>query len=127
MKSEAAYQMTRRYQRFNANHRALVLLQDDKDYLPYHIVQIGKGGLSFRYLGKKLSPSEISKISIYQEDQLIVDSIPVKPVSDFRLRDNLVPVRCGSVCFEELDKEQVQKLSEFIQNYTISSDEAKAG
>jgi len=119
MPSEPHYQPTRKYPRFNAQHRALVLLLDEKDMLPYHIIQIGQGGLSFRYLGEKLKPSIISKVSLYHEDQLIVDSIPVKLVSDFRLRDNLVPVRCGSVRFEALDYEQKLKLDDFIQNYTI--------
>ena len=120
MESNVAYQPVRKFPRYTAMHRALVLLHTEKDQLPHHIVQIGKGGLSFRYLGQKLNPSAISEISLYHEDQLIVESIPVKPVSDYRLRDNLVPVRCGCVCFQELDNEQKKRVDLFIQNYTVA-------
>jgi len=120
MEREAVYLSSRRYPRFSAKHRALVLLNDEADQLPYHIVQIGKGGLSFRYLGKKLNHAEISKICLYHEDQLIVDSIPVKPVSDYRIRGNLVPVRCGCVRFKKLDNDQMQRLEDFIQSCTVA-------
>jgi hypothetical protein len=118
MKSEGGYLITRKHKRFTAKPRALVLLHREGDPLPHHIVQIGKGGLSFRYLGQKLKPSEIAEISIYHENELIVDSIPVKPVSDFLLRGNLVPIRCSSVCFSGLNSEQNKNLDRFIQNYT---------
>ena len=119
MESQTAYQQTRRYPRFTAKHRALVLLENESGGLPYHIVQIGKGGLSFRYLGQKLYPGEIFRISLYYEDQLMVESIPAKLVSDYRLQDNLVPIRCSCVCFEELDDELEKKLDDFIRNCTV--------
>jgi hypothetical protein len=120
MGSDLKYDTARRYQRFSGKPRALVLAQDEEDNLPYHIVQIGNGGLSFRYLGEKLNYSGISKISLYHEDQLIVDSIPVKPVADFLIRDNyFVPVRCRCLCFKELAEEQRQTLDHFIQNFTV--------
>lgn len=121
MERDLVYDTIRSHQRFSGKPRALVLVQDEDDNLPYHIVQIGNGGLSFRYLGEKLNYSGISKISLYHEDQLIVDSIPAKPVADFRIRDDyFVPVRCRCVCFKELADEQKQTLDYFIQNYTVA-------
>jgi len=121
MEKDQIYSPARRYQRFSGKPRALVLVGNESDELPHHIVQIGKGGLSFRYLGEKLSYSETPKISLYHEDRLIVDSIPVEPVADFPIHDNyLVPVRCQCVCFKELASAQIQNLDEFIQNYTVS-------
>lgn len=118
MDGEQSYNFVRKHKRFSANPRALVLVQDENDKLPFHIIKIGEGGLSFRYLGGKYNYSETFKISLYFEDQLIVDSIPAKPVSDFRLQNNLVPVRCGNIRFIDLEDEQRQKLDYFIQNYS---------
>jgi hypothetical protein len=121
MERDFVYNTARRYQRFSGKPRSLALVGDENNNLPYHIVQIGKGGLSFRYLGKKLNYSAISKINLYYEEQLIVDSIPVKPIADFLIRDNyFVPVRCHCVCFKELASEQRQTLDNFIQNYTVA-------
>ena len=112
------YQPARRFPRFNANHRALVVLEGDVDHLPHHVVQIGEGGLSFRYLGQKIKPGELKSLSLYLEDQLIVESVPVQPVSDYRLEGNLVPVRCMCVSFQEMTAEQKRDLDEFIKHYT---------
>ena len=118
MKSQQSYQAIREYPRFKANHRALVLQTQTKEALPYHVIDIGKGGLSFRYLGRKLKPSEIDKLNLYYDQELIVDSIPVEQVFDYRLRDNIVPVRRFGVRFNGLTGEQQQKLNVFIQNHT---------
>lgn len=118
MESHPNFVPIRKHQRFKAQQRALVLLDQGPDSLPYHIIDISEGGLSFRYLGKKLNRTEISNISLYHEYQLIVQDLPVKAVSDCRLRDNLVPVRRGSLCFEKLSTEQHSLLARYIQNYT---------
>lgn len=117
MKSEPAYQPIREHQRFKAKQRALVLFPKGEDALPYHIIDISEGGLSFRYLGKKLKRSEVISISLYHEYELVVDSIPVETVSDYRLHDNLIPVRRGSLCFNNLNIEQQRKLDAFIQRH----------
>ncbi len=117
MESQPTFQPVREHQRFKAKQRALVLFPHGEDALPYHIIDISEGGLSFRYLGKKLKGSEIDKINLYHEYDLLVDSLPVETVSDFRLRDNLVPVRRGSIIFGELNSEQKSKLALFIRQY----------
>ena len=118
MKSRIQFSPVRKHQRFKAMGRALVLVNHGPEALPYHIVDISEGGLSFRYLGHKLPNSEIDTISLYHDYELIVGDIPIQAVSDFRLRDNLVPVRRGSVSFGELNQEQLSQLETFIQNYT---------
>lgn len=118
MESRLQYSPVRQYQRFKAMDRALVLVDDGPESLPFHIMDISEGGLSFRYLGQKLSRSSIKKLSLYHDYELIVDDIPIKTVSDYRLRDNLVPVRRGSVRFAEMDDEKLSQLERFIQNYT---------
>ena len=81
-------------------------------------MDISEGGLAFRYLGQKLKRSEIKKISLYNNHELIVDALPVQAVSDFRLQDNLVPVRRAGITFKELKAEQKSKLERFIQAFT---------
>lgn len=118
MESRFKYQPAREHQRFKAVHRALVLVDKGPESLPYHIMDISEKGLSFRYLGQKLKKSEVKEISLYHDFELIVAGIPVQPVSDYRLQDNLVPVRRSSLCFKELTAEQQSKLEQYIQNYT---------
>jgi len=118
MESQLKYQPERAHPRHKALHRALVLVSQAPDALPYHIIDISEGGLAFRYLGQKLKRSEIDTISLYHDFELIIDDLPAKPVSDYRLRDNLVPVRRGSICFEGLTEEQHSRLENFIKKFT---------
>jgi hypothetical protein len=118
MESRIQYSPVRSYQRFKAMDRALVLVNRGPESLPYHIMDISEGGLSFRYLGQKLRRSEVKKVSLYHNEQLVVDDLPIKTISDYRLRDNMVPIRRGSIRFQELEPEKLSKLEEFIQSFT---------
>ena len=118
MENHSGYQPVRGYQRFKAQERALVHLQLGPQALPYHIIDICEGGLSFRYLGKKIKTSKTPSINLYYEYELIVGDLPVKEVSDHRLRDGFVPVRRRSLCFGSLSIEQHNKLSTFIERFT---------
>ena len=117
MESRVKYSPVRSYQRFKAMDRALVLVDLGPESLPFHIMDISEGGLSFRYLGQKLKRSEIKKISLYHDYKLIVDDIPIKAISDYRLRDNIVPIRRGSILFKDLDPEKLSKLETFIREF----------
>ena len=117
MESRVKYSPVRSYQRFKAMDRALVLVDQGPESLPFHIMDISEGGLSFRYLGQKLKRSEIKKISLYHDYKLIVDDIPIKAISDYRLRDNIVPIRRGSILFKDLDPEKLSKLETFIREF----------
>ena len=118
MESRVQYSPIRAHQRFSAIDRALVLIDHGPETLPYHIVDISEGGLSFRYLGKKLKRSDIKNVSLYHDYKLIVDNLPINTISDYRLRDNLVPVRRGSITFKKLTSDQLGKLEAFIQRFT---------
>lgn len=121
MKSQLSYQSSREHRRFKANHRAMAIHPEGPEAIPYHVIDISKGGLSYRYLGKKIHPANAEKINLYCEHELIIASIPVVPVSDYRLRDNLVPVRRRSFRFGVLSREQQSQLEIFLQNYTEDS------
>jgi len=118
LENHSSHQPVRRYQRFKAQERALVSLPLDSEDLPYHIIDICEGGLSFRYLGKKIKTSKIPPINLYYESDLIVGDLPVKEVSDYQLRDDIVPVRRKSLDFEALSIEQQNRLSLFIERFT---------
>ncbi|MFO7765415.1 MAG: PilZ domain-containing protein [Pelovirga sp.] len=118
MESRLQYSPIRENQRFQAVDRALVLIDRGPESLPFHIMDISEGGLSFRYLGQKLKKADIKELSLYHNHELIVDKLPVRSVSDYRLKDNLVPVRRGSVRFGTLNDEQRLKLKAFIRFYT---------
>ena len=118
MLNHPSYQPFRRYQRFTAKARALVLFPVISQNLPFHIIDICDGGLSFRYLGKKIKTSKIPPINLYYEFKMIVEDLPVKEVSDYQLRDDIVPVRRKSLCFEALSIEQQNRLSLFIERFT---------
>ena len=108
----------RKFPRYKALQRTLVFFKKDPEGLPHHILDICEGGLSFSYLGDKIELMGVSPVSLYHEYELIVEDIPVKEVSDYQLRDSIVPVRRGSLCFESLTFEQQKKLSTFIERYT---------
>ena len=118
MENHSSHQPVRRYQRFKAQERALVSLPLGSEDLPYHIIDICEGGLSFRYLGKKIKTSKIPPINLYYEYELIVGDLPVREVSDCQLLDDVVPVRRKSLCFESLSMEQHNRLSLFIERFT---------
>ena len=118
MESRIKYSPVRQFQRFKAIDRALILIDQGPESLPYHIMDISEGGLSFRYLGQKLRRAEVKKISLYHDHELIVEDLPIRSISDYRLRDNLVPVRRGSVRFAQLDESKLEKLETFIRSFT---------
>jgi hypothetical protein len=118
METHSSHQQVRGYERFKAKERALIHLPLDSEIFPHHIIDICEGGLSFRYLGKKIKTSKIPPINLYHEYELIVSDLPVKKVSDYRLRDGLVPLRRRSLCFGSLSIEQHNKLSTFIERFT---------
>lgn len=118
MESRIQYSPVRQHQRFKARDRALVLINNGPESLPFHIIDISEGGLAFRYLGHKLKRSEVKSVSLYHNHDLVVKDLPIKSISDHRLRDNLVPVRRGSVRFAELEDDKLSKLEHFIRDYT---------
>ncbi len=118
MESRIKYSPARNHQRFKAISRALVLINTGPESLPFHIMDISEGGLSFRYLGPKLRRSAVKAVSLYHDQELIVSDIPIKSISDYRLSDNLITVRRGSVQFDDMDPEKLGLVELFIRNYT---------
>lgn len=110
----------REHPRLNALPRAMVLFENSPEsQLPYHIIDISKGGLSYRYPGEKINHKANLIVSIYYDEDLIVNHLHAKYISDIHLHDYDVPIRRGSLCFEELSSEQQDNLSTFIETFTF--------
>ena len=109
----------RKHPRLIARPRAMVLFENDSELqLPYHLIDISKGGLSYRYLGEKIEHKKGLSIRLYYDKDLIVGNLQAKYISDIYLYDYDVPIRRGSLCFETLSLQQQNKLSAFIETYT---------
>jgi len=124
IKNQSDYQLpTRDHPRTRAFPRALFFPQRP-EMLPYHIIDISKGGLSFKYLGVKIKRTGTFSVSLYHENELIAKNLPAKEASDILLQNGFVPVRHASICLESPSSEQQSRLSTFIQNFTEFSPRA---
>jgi c-di-GMP-binding flagellar brake protein YcgR len=110
----------RRHPRFTARERTLVEVTGDEFGLPYHLVDISEGGMSFRYLNASPLPLTGSQMDIYQDAELYVGRLPVTVVADRQLADDTLPKRHCCVRFEKLTQAQQIQLKVFILCQTKS-------
>jgi len=108
----------RRHPRFPARERALVAISDDNFSLPYHLIDIGEGGMAFRYLNKSPLPLSNNQMDIYMEKDLHVGRLPVTVVNDQKLSGGSIPIRRCSVCFGKMTSAQEIQLKAFIRSHT---------
>jgi len=121
LKNQSCYQLPiREHLRLKALPRALVYFHQTPQQLPYHIIDISMGGLSFRYLGKTIQRGATCSISLYHEDNLLVDNLSAMEVSDILIYDDYFQVHRGSLHFKSLSDETQEKLSNFIATFTGS-------
>jgi len=83
------------------------------------IIDISKGGLSFRYVERQGWPKELFEMGVlYGDDDFCLDNLPIKTISDCIIANGLssystIIRRCG-VQFGELTAKQVRDLEYFI-------------
>jgi len=82
----------------------------------FHIIDISRGGLAFRYLGDHELAMNPTELDIIRDEQFALSKIPVKPVSDCPLAYGYIPMRRRSVQFGELTPWQKAELEHFLQN-----------
>lgn len=109
----------REYPRYQAMDRALAMISQPPANMPYHIIDIGKGGLAFRYLGEKKQDDDIAALDLYYNDRLCVKGIPVMSVADCWTGSELTDVRRSCLSFTGLTTEQQEQLDLFIKQYTL--------
>lgn len=111
----------RRYKRFQVPKSAFV------GFGPYdakvgQIIDVGTGGLAFRYVGSE-EPSNGELNIFLTERDFYIGRIPFKTISDFEIGNQTssasVVVRRRGVQFGKLTHQQTSQLEYFIQNFTL--------
>ena len=93
-----------------------------------NIVDIGLGGLSFRYIADEKCSSRLSHIDILSTDgRFSLNKVKVKTISDFEISNEasagFETRQCG-VQFGDLTDNQKSDLRYFIQTYTTADPES---
>ncbi|MGD2126254.1 MAG: PilZ domain-containing protein [Desulfobacteraceae bacterium] len=91
------------------------------------IIDISRGGISFRYIAEEEVLNESFEVRIYSAvDSVSLDKVPVKTVYDFKIGPGFTisatQARRRGAKFAEMTRKQISQLKSFIQSLT----EAKA-
>ena len=115
----------RKLERFPAKSGAIVALRPTPEILG-EMIDIGLGGLSFRYIQADVRPQDTAELVILLPNRkFCLDRIPCRPVSDIqRFSDNSfssLPMRRCSIAFGPLSMQQQNQLEQFILEHTLPS------
>jgi len=112
----------RKYERYSAREGAIVALKPQSNILG-QMIDIGMGGLSFRYIESHEPPGGSNELVILVASQsFFVDKVPFKTVSDIEMENNIsfssIQMRRCSVEFVCLSLEQAVSIQNFIMKHT---------
>ena len=112
----------RKYTRFRTRNGALIELRSQPGKLG-EILDISRGGLSFRYIDIGDRPEGSFELDIFlKETGFRLERVPAKTVSDFRTTKyfpfSSTITRRQGVKFGQLTRKQISQLEHFIKNYT---------
>lgn len=118
------FQERRQSKRFPVSDGAFVCLTSSGRRL-WHIMDIARGGLSFRYVPALESMEGISEMEIVTRDaSFSLEKVPFQAVSDIELKEkvgnNFKLNRCG-VKFGSLSQPQAARLDDFISRYSAGA------
>jgi hypothetical protein len=86
------------------------------------IIDVGMGGLAFRYVGSE-EPSNGELDVFLNERDFYLGRVPFRTVSDFEItsrRDSIsTAMRRSGVQFRKMKPNQISQLEYFIQNHTL--------
>jgi hypothetical protein len=87
------------------------------------IIDIGMGGLAFRYVVTGNRENKAFEVDIFLVgDGFYLEKVPIKTISDIKLPKKFsngpLPMRRCGVKFGELTQNQITQLEYFIKNYT---------
>lgn len=108
----------RKEQRYLVKGRAVAVLSPNH-ILPYQILDISRNGLAFSYSGPQKWSDELLQLELYDDENLWLDKIPIRIVSDCPLDESSRDLRRCGVQFGELTPSQEAQLEYFIQEHTI--------
>ena len=113
----------RKFDRFEAKSGTIVAIRPIPELLG-ELIDIGFGGLSFKYIQSEITPQESAELIILLPNRtFFLDRIPCRPVSDIQLHsDNSfssLPMRRCSLAFGPLETFQLAQLEHFIRHHTL--------
>jgi hypothetical protein len=112
----------RKYERFQIRQGTYVALAP-----PYGkvgpVIDISRGGLSFRYVDGKETTNELYLHIFLTEANFYLEKVPIKTILDFKIPDksassSITMRRCG-LQFEDLTHDQASQLKFFVENYSM--------
>ena len=89
------------------------------------ITDISRSGLAIRYVKNGKASNKLNELDIFKSDfRFYIDNIKVKTISDMEIIDKTIIGsielrRCG-IQFEDLSNNQISRLENFIQNFTLA-------
>ena len=108
----------RQSQRYLVKGRAVAVLSPNH-ILPYQIIDISRDGLAFSYHGQQKWDDELLQLELYDDENLFLDKIPIRIVSDCPLDESSRDLRRCGVQFGELTPSQEAQLEYFLQKHTV--------
>ena len=117
----------RKYERYSAKEGAIVALKPQANILG-QMIDIGMGGLSFRYIENREPPGYTDELVILVASQhFFLDKVSFKIVSDIEIENNIsfssIRMRRCSVEFVRLSLEQAALIQNFILKHTAITDQ----
>ena len=111
----------RKLERYGVRDGAMAVIGKNANVLG-QIIDISRGGLSFRYMDNGMIEDQEDLLTILSTDQqFYLVNIPFQTVSDFALVNiptfSSIITRRRCVRFRDLDEEQARRLEEFIRRY----------
>jgi len=122
MEAKKEFVEQRKHKRYLVKDRAFAVLGPDALKL-CHMIDISKGGLSFRYfIDSEELAEELFDLGILYGDDFYVEKIPARVVSDNVIENNsyfssIIMKRRG-IQFGDLTRRQEEQLEYFIENNT---------
>ncbi len=114
----------RKYERLPGKHGALVSLGAEIKRM-WHLIDISRGGLAFRYLGGLEEPQLFSELVLLtKEVSFCLEKIPYRVAGDCQMNGSFLSRytfrRCG-VRFGKLTGDQSVQLNDFIERYATNT------
>jgi hypothetical protein len=110
-------------QRYQAKNFTFVKLWSNFDEDIGQLLDIGNGGLSFRYMSENEEPRIFSELGVFTKGHVIITRIPFKIISDIELdkgsASTPIIFRRMGVQFGHLSPNQEFELDQFLDNQVV--------
>jgi len=113
----------RKHRRFQAKELLFVKFSSEQDESIGQLLDISRGGLSFRYFTTEEKLPNYADLGIFSSDgEFNIEKIPIKIISDIeteKTSSGKQTLRRYGLQFDTLTPDQTSQLDYFLQNYTI--------